>query len=298
MTKLLRADLRRILMNPYYLLALLACAVITVYSVQQNDLAANLRMSGYFSTIYNEQSIVDLNAVYNGLDLCFSGVVSLIFILRELGGTVSVFKLSKGAGRGKVFFSVLVSCCAAAALLRIWGYLCFFVSCYVLKPEDVSAFLSLSGFFPAGAAISLFSIIAYTCAAASIGLCFCRKNALVPIAVFLALTFLLNSGRFTNLLRVRLEEPELTEVYTGDPNMPIFSDSDFETTENPEYVGGSERAVLTAVFDCFPWTQDYQFSYYENADPPRRWTFPLYSAGWILIFGLSGAAVFRRRDLL
>ncbi|MBQ6019327.1 MAG: hypothetical protein IJL26_04015, partial [Clostridia bacterium] len=234
--------------------------------------------------------------------LFISGIVSMAFLLLEFRGSIAVFKLARGKTRLKVFFSATIVCCGAAALLRVSDYFAYFLIGHAFCPEEMEYFLSFSDFLPFGALVSVLGTVAFNCAVTAVGMCVFRRHAFPVIAGFLiAATLLFYVAVPANTIRVRLEEPELTEVYTGDRNgmpMPIFSDSDFETAENPEYVGGVKRAFLTAVFDCFSWTQDYQFSYYENADPPRRWTFPLYSAAWILIFSLSGAAVFRRRDLL
>ena len=134
------------------------------------------------------------------------------------------------------------------------------------------------------------------------------KLAVPVIAAFLIATYLLSFTVSANTLRVRLEAPEMTYFNTADDSeeadgsapqyiKPIF-ESDLELKENPDYVGGAKRVFLTVIYDCFSWTQDYQFSYNGFDAPPRQWTFPLYSAGWILLFSLSGAAVFRRRDLL
>ncbi len=325
MKTLLRADLRRMFRNPVFYLALLAAAALVLIIYLQNGRWYETKMQQYGAFngefYYSAdgalrsgtkeaalaEEFIDLGAVCSGFGRYLSGAVSLLFLAREFGG-VSVFKLVRGISRTKIFFSAIFVCSFAAALLRVFEFLVFLAVGFFLYPEELKCFLRMSDFFPRGALISVLGVAAFNCFATSVGMCVFRRRTLPVIAAFLIATYLLSFTVSANSLRVRLEAPEMTYFNTADDSeeadgsapqyiKPIF-DSDLELVENPDYVGGAKRVFLTVIYDCFSWTQDYQFSYNGFDAPPRQWTFPLYSAGWILLFSLSGAAVFRRRDLL
>lgn len=122
-------------------------------------------------------------------------------------------------------------------------------------------------------------------------LCMLVQNKATGAVVCMLLALALLMGGMTCFQR--LGDPE---ILTGPITIVNGTAMQAEPMPNPDHLTGAKRAVFQFLNDFLPGGQMLTFGMSEEL-PSRVWKFPVYSVVLTLLSTLSGAYIFRRRDL-
>ncbi len=213
------------------------------------------------------------------------GIPSAIFISLFFGteysdGTIRN-KLIVGSTRTSIYLSSAVTSAAASAAVTL---ACFagglvgipLLGTWTMPLPDVLRYL-LAGVLSSVALSAVFTFLGVNCS---------RKAESAVIAILTALALLIAGAILYNWL----QEPEMVSEM-------IVTEHGIDKTEphpNPDYVGGSLRAVITAMLHILPAGQQILMANLELTKPMACiW----YSIGLTLLVTVCGAAVFRKKDI-
>lgn len=273
MTRLLSANFARLWKTGAFWVCTVILAVISAASV----------VSGYMmrpiSVEYMGSGMLS-NATGTAL---FAAVTVSLYLGTDYSNGTIRNKLMIGRTRIEIYFANLITTAAT-------GIIQFGASCAAACVTG--AFLGGRLGMPAGE----FALKAAVCVCALAALCslitvigmLCSSKSMIVTITLVSVFALMVTGA---MIAQRLAEPELvTGLAIGeDGNVHIG-----EQMENPLYVSGVQRDILTAVYDILPTGQLIQI---ETATTGSAGLLPLYSVGVLAASSAVGAVVFRKKDL-
>lgn len=272
MNKLLRANFARLLRNRIFQISMGLMFLLGVYFAFRN-------IRFIVEDVPLDRSI---RQFLIPATLCLS-VFTTLFVGTEYSDGAIRNKIAVGHGRGQIYLSNLCVC-LAAGLLMCLAFLLPYLGLGLLflnSPEAGATELltmfscALGAMMAFGSVFVLISMLCHSKAGSSI-LC-----SLLLFGLLLAATYV-NS---------KLSEPETYSEYMLTASGVVTESA---PKPNPNYVGGTERAILEYSNDAQPGGQILLVMTEEIRHPCRML---LWDAGIILCATLAGMWFFKRKDL-
>lgn len=279
MSKLLRADFRRLWKNKLFYLGSIAVMVEVAYVLINNVY--------YMSTM--EDLIVPIdNLLFMGtLVIGYAvAIVTCLLVGTEYSDGTMRNKTVVGHGRCSIYFSHFLTTTFAALFMMVFG-----------SAIIIAIGLPILGGFESSIKIllpqvlcCLLSIVALNAMVLTFAMLIPSKT--ISVIVCLLLVIVLTMVLPTMIWAKLDAEPMIPEMsyLDSDGIMHIIPE-----TPNPDYVTGTKRNILQLCFDMLPTNQMYQYGYDEL--PKNIGLFPLYSLIFIGVFSTAGVCIYKRRDL-
>lgn len=231
------------------------------------------------------------------------GIVAAIFVSLFVGveysdGTIRN-KLMVGRKRTDIYLANFITCMAALAIVYAASTaVALGMSTLLLEPSVVPAKHLWIAF-----GMGLFTVLAYAAIYNFFAMLLSNKTYTAIASILLAFGLMICATYVQN----RLDQPEFYQqlapgIVTGadeDVTMAVMEDGTvaemkLETVPNPLYLSGAERERFQFFLDVNPYGQTTELAMLNIPHPGR---IILLDLGIVLIFGLGGVALFRRKDI-
>lgn len=303
MSKLLRAGVRRYLHSFIFWLGIIATAVLGA-------------VGGYNARHYY------LEDFYIMLEFMVFAVVISWLVGREYGEGIFRNKVICGHTKGQIFLSELIlGLCAAGVMFLLYAGIFAVFNSYVFGVIDTSILVRvfLDMFF----ANLLIAALVVT-----IACLLPNRFAVMAVNILVVFGLCFGSGQIEGILEQEEFTIEYEWQYGGDTTdggyyMTIVPGSEHKV-ENPSYVGGTPRAILTTVYHILPYShaieyRDMSYDWFggidKNGNMRPSWKIDangfelteeedtdlslnlLYSIGTLSVISAVGYLCFRRKEL-
>lgn len=274
MSKLLSAQFTRLKKNKLFWAEMAAMFVFAVVMI---------------STQYREhiqyEVEVSLDSVLFGYAMpmgIIMAVFSSIFLGTEYSDGTIRNKIIIGYSRGNIYFANLITNIAVAFLMCL-SYLLAVVA--IGLPLIGSATIDTVVILEILLGTLILSV-AFCSIFTMISMVYGNKAAVAVISILLVIGLFL----FAAYINSRLEAPQYINEYVIDSagnmqDQPVL---------NPKYLTGTKRAVYEFLYDFLPTGQSVQ---YMTMAVKHLWRLPLYSLIITMVTTVTGAAVFKRKDI-
>lgn len=231
------------------------------------------------------------------------GIVAAIFVSLFVGveysdGTIRN-KLMVGRKRTDIYLANFITCMAALAIVYAASTaVALGMSTLLLEPSVVPAKHLWIAF-----GMGLFTVLAYAAIYNFFAMLLSNKTYTAIASILLAFGLMICATYVQN----RLDQPEFYQqlapgIVTGadeDVTMAVMEDGTvaemkLETVPNPLYLSGAERERFQFFLDVNPYGQTTELAMLNIPHPGR---IILLDLGIVLIFGLGGVTLFRRKDI-
>lgn len=231
------------------------------------------------------------------------GIVAAIFVSLFVGveysdGTIRN-KLMVGRKRTDIYLANFITCMAALAIVYAASTaVALGMSTLLLEPSVVPAKHLWIAF-----GMGLFTVLAYAAIYNFFAMLLSNKTYTAIASILLAFGLMICAAYVQN----RLDQPEFYQqlapgIVTGadeDVTMAVMEDGTvaemkLETVPNPLYLSGAERERFQFFLDVNPYGQTTELAMLNIPHPGR---IILLDLGIVLIFGLGGVTLFRRKDI-
>lgn len=279
MSKLLRADFARLFKSKVFWFFMAFVFVSEVFSCI--DLYRE-KTKGYFP---NGDSLL--------FDVCVQMlIIAAVFIGLFVGtdysnGTVRN-KIIVGHTRTEIYFSNLIVCSSALAMIQLVGMLTVVGIGFPLVGNIEKSFMSLFIL----SLISFATTIALSSLLLLIAMLIHSKSHSVVVAIIVSIVLLIGAFVIAN----GLNQPEYTSSVSVSASEDGVNSSDNQIVmeKNPYYLSGAKRDVYEFLYDFLPGCQTMQILEQNPAHPARL---PVYSLILIVITTACGVFVFRKKDI-
>ena len=280
MSKLLRADFRRLLRSRLFYLCLVPTAVTMMFALFNNV---------YYSEVMESLELPLDNLLFMGTTVIGFpiAIFTSFFIGTEYSDGTMRNKVLVGNSRLSIYLSHLITTSVAALAMLVVGtafvlflgvfWVGWFVtSPVILIPQILCCLLSVAALNAIIVALAVLIHYKAVCAVVCLVITLLTVNIVAP--------FLWD--------RLEAEEPMNPEITYTDTDGVVHV---IPEKPNPKYQTEAERVLLQFCYDTLPTAQMYQYGY--DGMPKNMERFPLYSALLIGVFSTGGACIYKRRDL-
>ena len=304
MRNLLRANFFRLFKSKIFYLAIIAMAALAAFTTwNQWD-----EMRKYGATVTVDYALFLSQVVY--------GIVAAIFVSLFVGveysdGTIRN-KLLVGRKRVDIYLANFITCAATLAIVYTASTAAALgLGVLLLEPSAVPAEHLWIAF-----GMGFFAVLAYAAIYNFIAMLLSNKTYTAIASILLAFGLMI-CGTF---VQNRLDQPEFIQqlahtaaasdtvaehvemdAHTENVETAVAVNEDgeisqmaLETVPNPQYLSGAERERFQFFLDLNPYGQTMELAMLNIAHPVR---IILLDLGIVLIFGLGGVALFRRKDI-
>ena len=304
MRNLLRANFSRLGRSKIFYLAIIAMAGLAAFITwNQWD-----EMQKYDITVTVDYALFLSQVVY--------GIVAAIFVSLFVGveysdGTIRN-KLLVGRNRVDVYLANFITCAAALAIVyAASAAVALGLGMRLLEPSAVPAKHLWMAF-----GMGFFAVLAYAAIYNFIAMLLSNRTYTAIASILLAFGLMI-CGTF---VQNRLDQPEFIQqlahtaaasdtvaehvemdAHTENVETAVavnedgeISQMELETVPNPQYLSGAERERFQFFMDLNPYGQTMELAMLNIPHPGRV---VLCDLGIVLIFGLGGVALFRKKDI-
>lgn len=275
MHRLLKANFSRLTKNRVFWLCISAVFLIAVFNIMNFyrqtktvDAIANAALEDHYFEFIPMLGI--LSAI----------VISLFFGTEYNDGTMRN-KLIIGCTRTNIYLSSVVTSAAVSAAVTLACFIGGLVGIPLLgawaMPLSGVLLYILAGILSSIALSAIFTFISVNCS---------RKAESAVIAILTALVLMI----FGSIIYNKLQEPEMISEMT----MTVNGIEQTAPHQNPDYIGGPLRSVMTAILHILPSGQQILMANLELIKPIQC---ICYSIGLAVIVTVCGAVMYRKKDL-
>ena len=304
MRNLLRANFSRLRRSKIFYLAIIAMAGLAAFITwNQWD-----EMRKYDITVTVDYALFLSQVIY--------GIVAAIFVSLFVGveysdGTIRN-KLLVGRKRVDIYLANFITCAAALAIVYAASVaVALGLGARLLEPSAVPAKHLWMAF-----GMGFFAVLAYAAIYNFIAMVLSNKTYTAIVSILLAFGLMI-CGTF---VQNRLDQPKFIQrlahtaatsdtvaehvemdAHTENVEAAVavnedgeISQMELETVPNPQYLSGAERERFLFFMDLNPYGQTMELAILNIPHPARV---VLLDLGIVLIFGLGGVVLFRRKDI-
>ncbi len=304
MRNLLRANFSRLRRSKIFYLAIITMAGLAAFTTwnQWDD------MRKYGATVTLDYALFLSQVVF--------GIVSAVFVSLFVGveysdGTIRN-KLLVGRKRVDIYLANFITCAAAlATVYAVSTAVALGLGTRLLEPSVVPAKHLWIAF-----GMGFFAVLAYAAIYNFIAMLLSNKTYTAIASILLAFGLMICGTYVQN----RLDQPEFIQqlahtaaasdaaadyvemdAHTENVETAVavnedgeISQMELETVPNPQYLSGAERERFLFFLDLNPYGQTMELAILNIPHPARV---VLLDLGIVLIFGLGGVVLFRRKDI-